>query len=189
MGKENREEMLENDFALSQMEQETDEMLRIRYLDKSNAVFERTEGGFVSLKVEEEFYPRVQVVRMFPFMHKEEFLSIRTPDERSKEIGIVEKMTDVSEGAAKMLSEQLTLHYFTPVIKKVISIKDEYGYAYWSVETDYGPVKFTMQMGGSSVVHLSDTRILIMDIDENRFEIPDIMELTNNERKKLDLFL
>ena len=75
------------------------------------------------------------------------------------------------------------------VITRIHSIKDEYGYAYWNVDTDHGPCRFTMQMGGSAVVHLSDTRILIMDIDENRFEIPDIMALTNNERKKLDLFL
>lgn len=181
--------MEEKDFALSQMEQETDEMLRIRYLNKENAVFERTGTGFLSLRIGEEFYPRVQVVRMFPFMHADELLSIRTPDERSKEIGIIEKLTDVTPETVEMLNEQLTLHYFTPVITRIHSIKDEYGYAYWNVDTDHGPCRFTMQMGGSAVVHLSDTRILIMDIDENRFEIPDIMALTNNERKKLDLFL
>lgn len=177
------------DFALSQMEQETDEMLRIRYLNKDNAKFERTGTGFLSLKVGEEVYDRVQVVRMFPFMHKDELLSIRTCDERSKEIGIIEKYSDVTKETEEMLKEQLTIRYFTPVITKVINIKDEFGYAYWNVETDHGPCKFTIQMGGNAVVHLSDTRILIMDIDENRFEIPDIMALTNKERRKLDLFL
>jgi hypothetical protein len=39
------------------------------------------------------------------------------------------------------------------------------------------------------VVHLSETRILISDVDENRFEIPDVMKLSAGERKKLDLFL
>lgn len=179
----------EKDFALSQMEQETDEMLRIRYLTKDNAEFTRTGTGFLSLRVGEEFYPRVQVVRMFPFMHKDELISIRTPDERSKEIGIIEKLSDVTPETVLMLEEQLTLHYFTPVITKIHSIKDEYGYAYWNVETDHGPCRFTIQMGGNGIVHLSDTRILIMDIDENRFEIPDILALSNSERKKLDLFL
>lgn len=180
---------MKEDFALSQMEQETEEMLRIRYLNKDNAEFSLTGTGFLSLKVGDEFYKRVQVVRMFPFMHKDEFLSIRTTDERSKEIGIVEKFSDVNPETVEMLKEQLTLRYFTPVITKIISIKDEYGYAYWNVVTDHGACRFTIQMGGNAVVHLSDTRILIMDIDENRFEIPDIMALTNSERKKLDLFL
>ena len=177
------------EFQLEQMEKETEEMLRVRFLTDENAKFERTGTGFLSLKVGEEFYPRVQVVRMFPFSDKDWFISIRTAQERSKEIGIVEKISAVSKETAEMLEEQLTLHYFTPVITRIHKIKDEYGFAYWNVTTDHGECNFTIRMGGNSVIHLSDTRILIMDIDENRFEIPDINALTANERKKLDLFL
>lgn len=177
------------EFQLEQMEKETEEMLRVRYLNDENAKFERTGTGFLSLRVGEEFYPRVQVVRMFPFSDKNQFISIRTAEERSKEIGIVENMGAVSKETADMLDEQLTLHYFTPVIKKINKIKDEYGFAYWNVVTDHGECNFTIRMGGNSIVHLSDTRILIMDIDENRFEIPDVNALSANERKRLDLFL
>lgn len=98
------------DFQLEQMEQETEEMLRVRYLNKDNAVFRRTGTGFLSLKVGEEFYSRVQVVRMFPFSDKDRFISVRTAEERSKEIGIVEDLKDVDGETAKMLEEQLTLH-------------------------------------------------------------------------------
>ena len=178
-----------SDFQLSQMEKETEEMLRVRYLNDENAVFRRTGTGFLSLKIGEEFYPRVVVVRMFPFSDRDEFISVRTAEERSREIGIVESMSGVSRETAEMLEEQLTLRYFTPVIKKIIKIKDEYGFAFWYVVTDHGACNFTIRMGGNSVIHLSDARILIMDIDENRFEIPDINELTPAERKKLDLFL
>lgn len=180
---------MNEDFALSQMEQETDQMLRIRYITNENAEFSRTGTGFISLKIEGEFYTRVQVVRMFPFMHKDEFISVRTTDERSKEIGIIEKLSDMDADTAEMIREQLTLRYFTPTITKIIGIKDEYGYAYWNVLTNYGECRFTIQMGGNAVVHLSETRILIIDIDENRFEIPDITVLSSSERKKLDLFL
>ena len=63
---------MEKEFTLSQMEQETDEMLRIRYLNKENAVFQRTGTGFLSLTVGEETYDRVQVVRMFPVQSTED---------------------------------------------------------------------------------------------------------------------
>ena len=178
-----------DDFQLEQMEKETEEMLRVRYLNDDNAKFERTGTGFLSLRVGEECYPRVQVVRMFPFSDKNQFISIRTAEERSKEIGIVENMRAVSKETAEMLEEQLTLHYFTPVIQKINKIKDEYGFAYWNVVTDHGECNFTIRMGGNSIIHLSDTRILIMDIDENRFEIPDVNALSAAERKRLDLFL
>lgn len=177
------------DFNLEQMEKETEEMLKLRYLDKDNAVFERTKGGFVSARIGDEFYPRVQVIRMFPFSDPDKYISIRTPDEHSKEIGVIEDMKNVSKETAQMLTEQLNLRYFTPIITKIINIKDEYGYAYFDVVTDRGACRFTINMGGHAVVHLSETRILISDIDENRFEIPDITKLSARELKKLDLFL
>lgn len=181
--------MEKEEFTLDLMEQETDEMLRIRYLNKENASFYRNGTGFLSLQVGEEKYDRVSVVRMFPMQTKTDLLSIRTTDEKSKEIGIVEKLSDVDEETGKMLLEQLELRYFMPVIKKVIQIKSEFGYAYWDVDTDKGECRFTIQMGGNAVIHLSDVRIIITDIDGNRFEIPDIEKLTHKERKKLDLFL
>lgn len=177
------------EFNLEQMEQETAEMLKMRFLDSKNAVFSRTAGGFVSLKTGDEEYPRIHVVRMFPFTDPDHFISIRTPDENSKEIGIIRSIGDVGEDVRSMLEEQMNLRYFTPVITKIINIKDEYGYAYFDVVTDRGACRFTISMGGSSVVHLTETRILISDIDENRFEIPDVTRLSPGERKKLDLFL
>lgn len=177
------------EFNLEQMEKETEEMLKLRYINKDNAEFKRTDGGFVSVRIGEEFHPRVQVVRMFPFSDPEKYISIRTPDEHSKEIGIIEDMKDVTKETAQMLTEQLNLRYFTPIITKIVNIKEEYGYAYFEVITDRGACRFTINMGGHAVVHLSETRILISDIDENRFEIPDIMKLSAKELKKLDLFL
>lgn len=180
---------MDEEFDLLKMQQETDDMLRLRYLTPENATFSRTEGGFVSLTVEGEEYARVQVVRMFPFSKPDQYISIRTAEETSKEIGVIADMGTFSGEVREMLLEQLALRYFTPIIEKVYQVKDEYGYAYFDVGTDRGRCRFVIHMGGNAVVHLSDTRIIISDIDENRFEIPDVSKLTIKEQKKLDLFL
>ena len=177
------------EFDLEQMEKETEEMLKLRYLTPQNAVFTRTEGGFVSMTHGEESYPRVQVVRMFPFSEPGKFISIRTAEETSKEIGVIETMDGFPKEVQEMLLEQLNLRYFTPIITKIYQIKDEYGYAYFDVDTDRGRCRFVIHMGGNAVVHLSDVRIIISDIDENRFEIPDVTKLSVKEQKRLDLFL
>lgn len=177
------------EFQLEQMEQETEAMLRIRYLKDGDAVFEKVGNGFLSLRLGEEYYPRVNVVRMFPFSDSRKFISIRNAEEKQEEIGIIEDLDTMSPKTKEMLLEQLSLRYFTPVILKVRNIKDEYGYSYWDVVTDRGECKFTVKMGGKSISHLSEERVLIMDIDENRFEIPDVSKMTPAERKKLDLFL
>ena len=175
--------------TISQMEKDVQEMTALRYLTKENAVFSKTEGGFLSLEYNGQFWNRVQVIRLFPFTEPEKFISIRTVEERSREIGVVKDLKDMEKETRKMLSEQLNLHYFTPVIEKILDIKDEYGYAYFHVMTDRGECRFTINMGANAVVRLSEKRLLITDLDENRFEIPDVFALTQKEQRKLDLFL
>ena len=184
----------DEEFNLEQMEAETEQMLRLRYINKDNAVFARTAGGFVSLDLNEsiapEHYDRIRVVRSFPFTDRDKYISIRTIDEKSKEIGMIKDLsTDVTPETRQMLEEQMDIRYFTPVIKKINSIKAEYGHAYFDVETDQGPCKFVIYMNSSSVVNLSDVRLLISDLDGNRFEIPDYTKLSARELKMLDLFL
>ena len=142
-------------FEKEQMEREAEEMTAVRYLTKDNAVFERTKGGFVRLTFEGKTWDRVQVIRLFPFTEPNGFISIRTVEERSREIGVIKDLKDVSKETKKLLLEQLNLHYFTPIIQKVLSIKDEYGYAYFHVLTDRGECRFTINMGAVSYTHLT----------------------------------
>ncbi len=180
---------MSNEFKIEQMEEEVEEMTSLRYLTKDNATFARTEGGFVSLVFDGKTWDRVQVIRLFPFTEPNKFISIRTVEERSKEIGVIEDMKQVSKDTRKMLEEQLNLHYFTPIIEKIVDIKDEYGFAYFHVMTDRGECRFTINMGSNAVVRLTDSRLIITDLDENRFEIPDVFQLSQKEQRKLDLFL
>ena len=177
------------EFDEEKMKEESADLLELRFLTRENAVFERTAGGFVKLTYKEKTYDRVSVYRTFPVTLPEEYISIREADEEAREIGVVEKRSALEEEQAEMLREQLRLRYFTPEITKVYDIKTEYGYGYFHVMTTYGECRFTIHTGGSSVVSLTDTRIVINDLDGNRFEIPDITRLTTSERKKLDLFI
>lgn len=177
------------EFDEEKMKAESADLLELRYLTKENAKFERTPGGFVKLTYKDKTYDRVGVYRTFPVTMPEEFISIREANEKAREIGVVEKLSALDPEQAKMLKEQLDLRYFTPEITKIFDIKTEYGYGYFHVMTTYGECRFTIHNGGSSVVSLSDIRIVINDLDGNRFEVPDITKLTTAERKKLDLFI
>lgn len=177
------------EFDEEALKKESEELLQMRMLSSENAQFDRTEGGFISLKTGGREYSRVGVYLTFPLTNPEEFISIREADEKAKEIGIVEKLTDFPKDQQDMLREQIKLRYFMPVITKVLDVKDEYGHAYWNVMTSFGACRFTTQMSGDAVIHLSDSRLLVTDIDGNRYEIPDFYALGVMERKKLDLFI
>ena len=82
------------DFNEEDLKKESEELLEMRFLNRDNAVFARTAGGFVSLKTKEKEYDRVGVYLTFPLTNPEEFISIREADEKAKEIGLVEKLSD-----------------------------------------------------------------------------------------------
>ena len=174
---------------IEQLKKETEQMQALNFLTPKNAVFVKTDGGFVSLKTSAAAYARVGFYRTFPFTDPNSYISIRETDEKAKEIGMIEKLSDFDENTVKIIDEQLNIRYFTPKIIKINDIKDQYGFAYFDVVTDKGAAKFTIRNGGSAVVNLSETRLLISDIEGNRFEISDLSALSAGEIKKLDLFI
>lgn len=191
MEQENRRQDLLNlhEFDEEALKRESEELLEMRFLTKENAKFARTDGGFVSLKFGEKEYSRVGVYLTFPLTEPEEYISIREADEKAKEIGLIEKLSQLDKDQQEMIREQIKLRYFMPTITKVLDIKDEYGYAYWNVTTSFGACRFTTRMSGDAVVNLGESRMLVTDIDGNRYEIPDFYRLSVAERKKLDLFI
>lgn len=171
------------------LKKESEEVLQVRLLNSENAVFSRTEGGFLALKTGDKEYDRVGVYLTFPLTNPEEFISIRESDEKAKEIGLIQNLSDLKKEEQEMIREQVRLRYFMPVIRKVMDVKDEYGYAYWHVQTDFGVCRFTTHMGGDAVINLGEARYQVTDIDGNRYELPDLYALSVMERKKLDLFI
>ena len=178
--------MAEN--TLNIYEQKAEEMTATHIIP-TDAKFSGTEGGFISLLINGTLYDRVKIVRLFPFTDANKYLSAREYGGSSKEIGIIEDLEAMPDETKKLIEHQLSLCYFTPVISKIYSIKDEYGYAYFHVLTDKGECKFAINMGSNAVSKLSDTRLIIQDVDENRFEIRDTDALTQKEKRMLDLFM
>ena len=173
---------------IEQERKAVEEIISIKRITGENAVFQRTEGGFVSMDYAGKHYPRVAVHRCFPFSDPDHYISIREAEGDGKEIGLILDITALPREIREMLEEQMQLRYFTPIVLKVHEIKEEYGYAYWEVTTDRGRCRFTTRMGGS-VYAIGKDRYLVNDLDGNRFEIPDLYALTPKEIKKLDLFI
>lgn len=177
------------EFDEEALKKESEEVLEMRMLTSENATFSRTDGGFIALKTNDKEYERVGVYLTFPLTNPEEYISIREADEKAKEIGLIKNISDLKKDEQEMIREQIRLRYFMPVVRKVLDVKDEYGYAYWHVMTDFGACRFTTHMSGDAVINLGGARYQITDIDGNRYDLPDLYALSVMERKKLDLLI
>jgi len=167
-------------------------------INPNNAKFARSAGDLISLDLvneegEEEHFERVIVLRSFPISNPDEFLSIREPDTRKKgrgkEIGMIRHISDFDSGTVTLLNAELDLRYFSPVIEKINSVKDKFGYSYWETETSAGNVVFVLDNPFSNIRILEDGRIFIADMDGNTFVIPDPTKLDKSSYKRIEVYI
>ncbi|MBR3844241.1 MAG: DUF1854 domain-containing protein [Clostridia bacterium] len=173
--------------VLAQEQKLAEDVLETRWLTPENASFFATQGGFVSLKQGDTVYPRVLIYRSFPFDCPEAYLSVREEDKDNREIGLIAKLRDFDSQTVELIRQQLALRYFMPKIEKIFEIKEQYGFSYWFVKTDKGDCRFTVDQNGVSKI--TDTRLIISDVDGNRFELPDVTRLSAKELRMVDLYM
>jgi len=74
-------------------------------------------------------------------------------------------------------------------IVSVDKLKDRYGFTYWDVTTTAGSASFTMQDTHRNIVKISDDRLMIVDMDGNRYLIQSVAGLDKASYKKIELYL
>ncbi len=167
-------------------------------LSPENARFTQSSGGLISLEVtqpsgEVEFFERIVPVRAFPISSPDTFISIREPDTRANgrgaEIGMIVDPAVFPPEVIAMLNEELSRRYFTPVIRKIHSFHEKFGFCYWDVTTDSGRVEFIMTNPTGSIRTPEDGRVYLYDIDGNCFTVEDPAKLDKRSYKMLENYL
>ncbi len=110
-------------------------------------------------------------------------------DSDQKELGIVRDLEVFDEENKVLLQTELNRRYYAPVIEKILSMKERYGFSYWKVKTEHGEVTFTLQDTFRSILRVGEHRLILLDVNGNRFEIPDVTALDRKSYKKIELYL
>lgn len=160
-------------------------MQELVFLTKDHVEFWKTTGGMLAARIGEETYDSLFLHCSFPHTDKRIYISVRTPDH--KEVGLIRSLDDFSEDTAALLETYIQLRYFAPKIKQVLKIKEEFGYSYWETETDAGNYHFTVRSGGANVKLVTDKKLMITDVDGNRFMIEDINEVSEKEFRMIEM--
>ncbi|MBE6552851.1 MAG: DUF1854 domain-containing protein [Ruminococcaceae bacterium] len=155
------------------------------WLTPENASF-FMKNGFLYIKHDAK-EQRAFLCRQFPFELLWEFISVL--DDSQQEIGIIRRLDDFTDEARDMIANELKRRYYAPVIKSILQVKERYGFSYWKVKTEEGDVSFTLHDTFRSIIRSGDRRLILLDVDGNRFEIPDAEALDRKSYKKIELYL
>lgn len=156
-------------------------IVETKYLSQENAAFKDGEG-FIMLDDK-----RVFLHRMFPFEEEEKYICVL--DDKQQEIGIIKDMADFDSNTKEILRKELYRKYFMKTIVSIDKLKDKYGYTYWDITTTDGRLSFTLRDTSRNIVKIGDDRLMIVDIDGNRYEIPSIAKMDRASYRKIELYL
>lgn len=155
------------------------------WLTPENATF-YIKNDFLYIKTD-SYEGRAFLCRQFPFELEWEFISVMN-DEQA-EVGIIKSISLFDKEGEALLRTELARRYYAPVIDKILGVKERYGFSYWRVHTAEGNVNFTLHDTYRSIIRAGGGRVVLLDVNGNRFEIPNVEALDRKSYKKIELYL
>ena len=108
-------------------------------------------------------------------------------DKKGAELAMVRVDERLTGAIRALIDEELAKRYIRAVIRRIVSIDVEGRTSYWEVETDRGQREFVLTNTVENIQRPSPGHVVITDVHENRFEIPDQGGLDLASRRLLDL--
>lgn len=163
----------------------------IGMLDLKNAEFYVTPGGFTGLKYAGKDYNRITLRRALPIGNPMEYISVADKD--NKEIGMIRSLSELSEKQLNIVVAELDNRYYSPTVYEVKSVKDKLGYVYLELVIGRDDMKFTKSCAvkdvNKNIRMLDDDRLVIFDVDGNRYIVQSLMGLNKKSLKRLEPYL
>lgn len=178
------------------------DIVTVTHFTRENCVFTE-KNGFLGLRAvldhptdpsqsSELVLDRIFLSRAFPFDKPFEYISVF--DKEKREIGFIRSLAnDFDEETCGRLMRELEETYYRPMIRRILSVKDQRGLSHWQTECDCGTLEFTLQDIYRSLRKITTAdghdRILITDVYGNRYEIPDVEALDRQSYRRIELYL
>ena len=132
-------------------------------------------------------YIKVRVVCAAPLSQPDRYICLL--DEKNEVICTVEDPIDLDEVSQRIVKEEIEQRYMTAIIKRIESLRSEFGVSYWEVQTDRGDREFVVRNVSENAQWITDRRLLLLDVDGNRFEIANLEVLDKKSRGLIEMVL
>jgi len=157
-------------------------------LDTRRTRLFRDETGCLRMEIEgDRTYLDVKLAYAFPLTDPEHFIGAL--DGRDRSIGLFTSLEGLDPESRKLAQQALETRYFIPDIVRIFDLREEVGVVYFDVETNRGARSFVVRGLRDAIEVLDDARILIADIDGNRYNIPNWQRMDARSRRLIECFI
>jgi hypothetical protein len=127
------------------------------------------DSALLQLSVNGETFEVQHVACPFPLSSPGHIAVFYGPD--GEEICLVEDIDALDDRSGKLLKEALEESYFMPHISEVHSVEKTGGVHRWAVTTNRGKREFDVRSVRRNIRQLEGHRLVIKDVDGNRYQI------------------
>ena len=154
------------------------------FIDGPEARIIRTGDTLVELQIYKgETYTDLEPRYLFPLSGNKRYITLL--DAGLKEKAIVRDLAQLDPDSRAALEACLAEYYVIPKIIAVVDVSDKFGVHTWTCRTDRGLRKFRIKDRHVSIKLLFDGRVLVRDVNDNRYEIEDIKKLDKKSQRLL----
>jgi hypothetical protein len=132
---------------------------------------------------EDRSYTQVKPVWASPLTYPQRYLSLLNG--KGEEIVTLPDPEELPPDSLQAVRLELQRRYLTSTVKLIQRARTEFGATYWHVVTERGEKDFVTQSLQENAQWLSPTHLMLIDVDGNRFEIPDTELLDLRSREML----
>ena len=158
------------------------------FIDKDMASFTRRDLTLVDVtftdgKVLEKMEPR----RLFPISDKNRYIALL--DDSGAEQAVIRDLNVLPAEDRKVIEDCLLEYYLVPKISCIRDCKERFDGITLFTDTDHGPANIEIRVLNQGLRMANDYRALIRDVNDNRYEIPDVSKLDKHSRQILARYL
>jgi hypothetical protein len=156
-------------------------------LNAAEVRFRRDEDGRVQMLRDGGSTAVSGLVAAFPLSRRRRMIAVR--DREGREIGILDDTRQLDDTSQAIVRYELERSYFMPRILDVLDIEENLSVVEWQVETDKGPRRFQARGVRKNIRRVGRRRLVIKDVDGNRYEIPDWTDLPAAAQRLIEPYL
>ncbi len=139
----------------------------------------------------ERIYHGVFPIRCMPVRHPSRFISLRYIDseDREQEVGLIRDLDEWPGESHQLIAEALLRRYFVHTIERIESIRQFQNFLAFSVQTDLRGMEFVLRYTQDSAQDYGERGKMLLDVDENRYLIPDVADLPEPDRSLFERYI
>ena len=157
------------------------------YIEHDCARFTRKDLTLVDVELNDgRSFENLEPRRLFPVSDLNRFITLL--DENGAEQAVIRDLNTLPKDQRKIIEDCLAEYYLIPKILRIRAYEERFDGLTLHTDTDKGPadIEIRVLLKGFK---MDGVRALLRDINDNRYEIPDVTRLDNLSRQILGRYL